>query len=130
MIWQNKIMKKKGIAVYVRVSTGRQDLENQVPDLKRWLAVHGKGKRASWYRDKFTGRSFKRPGWEKLEAAVRAGKVGTILVWAVDRLGRTNLEMLHLYEDLEARDVRFVSVQDPAWSNTINMSSSHRKTTC
>ena len=40
-------MAKKAIAVYVRVSTDKQELKNQEPDLKAWLKSN-RGYRADW----------------------------------------------------------------------------------
>ena len=37
-------MGKKTIALYVRVSTSKQDLKSQEPDLKAWLKVNRKGR--------------------------------------------------------------------------------------
>ena len=81
-------MGKKAIGIYLRVSSVGQDLGSQEPDLNAWLKVHGRGRKAIWYRDTFTGRTMRRPGIEKLEAEVAAGTVGTVVVWRVDRLGR------------------------------------------
>ena len=105
-------MAKKGIAVYVRVSTGTQDVASQVPDLKRWLRSHAAGRRVTWYRDTFTGRTLKRPGMEKLDAGIRAGAVGTLVVWRLDRLGRTVRELLAFLHELDVAGVEFVSVRD------------------
>ncbi len=71
-------MGKKAIGIYLRVSSVGQDLGSQEPDLKAWLKVHGRGRKVIWYRDTFTGRTMRRPGIEKLEADVAAGKVGTV----------------------------------------------------
>ncbi len=38
-------MSKKAIAVYIRVSTSKQDLASQEPDLKTWLKANRKGRR-------------------------------------------------------------------------------------
>ena len=105
-------MAKKGIAVYVRVSTGTQDVASQVPDLKRWLRSHAAGRRVVWYQDKFTGKTLKRPGMQKLEAGIRAGSIGTIVVWRLDRLGRTVRELLAFLHQLDVAGVEFVSVRD------------------
>ena len=43
---------------------------------------------------------------------VRAVKVGVVVVWRLDRLGRTAGEMLNLLDELYAAGVRFVSVRD------------------
>jgi len=105
-------MKKKGIAVYVRVSSTGQDLRSQEPDLKSWVRTHGRGQDVSWYQETFTGKTLKRPLMQKLEGNIRTGKVGTLVVWRLDRLGRTAVETLRFLDDLEAAGVRFVSVRD------------------
>ena len=53
-----------------------------------------------------------RPGLKKLEADVRSGKVGTVVVWRLDRLGRTAGEMVNFLDELYAGGVGFVSVRD------------------
>jgi len=99
------------VAVYVRVSKGRgQDTASQEPDLKRWIAAQAEP--AAWYRDKMTGKTMERPGMEKLLADVAAGKVRTILVWRLDRLGRTAKGLTALFEDLQSRKVNLVSLRD------------------
>lgn len=75
----------KVTALYVRVSSKQHDLRSQEPDLKRW--VDGHDEPVAWYTDKFTGRTLDRPGMKRLLADVAGGKVGTIVVWRLDRLG-------------------------------------------
>ena len=113
-----RLMSKNAIAIYVRVSSAGQDLAAQEPDLKAWTKTHRKGRRVVWYRDKFTGTTMKRPGMAKLEADVRAGKVGTVLVWRLDRVGRTAVELLSWLKDLELAGVEFVSVRDAIDTST------------
>jgi DNA invertase Pin-like site-specific DNA recombinase len=99
----------KGTAIYVRVSGAAQDTRSQEPDLRRW-AEGREG--VAWYRDKFTGRTMERPGFAKLLADVEAGRVGTVAVWRLDRLGRTAKGLTALFEDLRARGVNLVSLRD------------------
>ena len=105
-------MNRKGIAVYVRVSTKRQDTKNQEPDLRAWLKANRKGRPVSWFRDEFTGAVLKRPGMQKLDAAIRDGDVGTVVVWRLDRLGRTAHELLGWLNQLEVTGVEFISIRD------------------
>ena len=74
-------MKRKAVALYVRVSTTGQDVASQLPDLKAWVKTQARGRAVVWYRDKFTGATMLRPGLKKLEAAVRTGEIGTVVVW-------------------------------------------------
>lgn len=100
----------KTTAIYLRVSSKQQDQRSQEPDLKRWAA--GQETEVDWYRDKFTGRTMQRPGMDKLLADIRAGRVGTIVVWRLDRLGRTARGLTALFEELRERNVNLVSLKD------------------
>src|ERR1035441_8764792 len=98
-------------AVYIRVSSKRQDTASQEPDVKRYLAANGL-EGATVYRDKFTGRTMERPGFSKLLAAIRAGEVKNVIVWRLDRLGRTASGLAALFAELNARKVNLVSLRD------------------
>lgn len=100
----------KHVAVYVRVSSTGQELDSQLPELEAWAATQGLP--VVWYTDKFTGKTMARPGWQKLEAAYRAGKVATIACWRLDRLGRTAAGLTALFEELVERKVRLCSLRD------------------
>jgi hypothetical protein len=49
-------------AYYLRVSSKTQDTKSQEADMK---AHAGSSPNAVWYRDKFTGKTLARPGWEQ-----------------------------------------------------------------
>lgn len=100
----------KHIAVYVRVSSKAQDTRSQEPDLKRWAEAQEEG--VNWYRDKATGKNMDRPGWKRLEADLRAGRVSRIVVWRLDRLGRTARGLTALFADLQTRSVGLVSLRE------------------
>lgn len=105
-------MNKRRIAVYARVSSAGQNLAAQEPDLETWLQVNTAGRQVVWYRDTFTGRTLRRPAMKKLEADIAAKRIGTLVVWRLDRLGRAAREMLAFLDELEAAGVEFVSVRD------------------
>lgn len=98
------------VAVYARVSTTGQDTKSQEPDLKRWAAAQADPVR--WYTDKATGKNMDRPGWLKLQAAMRQGRVKAVVVWRVDRLGRTAKGLTALFDELQERKVNLVSLRD------------------
>ena len=100
------------IAIYVRVSSKRQDTRSQEPDLKRWLKAYANATPVKWYRDKATGKTMDRPGWKQVEADIATGKVVKIVVWRLDRLGRTAAGLTALFEELQRRKVGFESVRD------------------
>jgi DNA invertase Pin-like site-specific DNA recombinase len=98
-------------AVYIRVSSKRQDTASQEPDVRRYLAANGLDC-ATVYRDKFTGRTMERPGFQKLLAAIRAGEIKNVIVWRLDRLGRTAKGLSDLFAELNVRKVNLVSLRD------------------
>ncbi|MFQ5734429.1 MAG: recombinase family protein [Planctomycetaceae bacterium] len=100
------------VAIYVRVSSRKQDTRSQEPDLKRWVEAYADGHLVKWFRDKATGKTMDRPGWKQLEAAIDAARVSTVVVWRLDRLGRTASGLTALFEKLAARKVNLVSIKD------------------
>ena len=72
----------KHIAIYMRVSTKKQDTRSQEADLKRWVEAFAGDEDVKWYRDKATGKTMDRPGWNRLEAGIDAGKVSGVVVWS------------------------------------------------
>src|SRR3954463_10061882 len=98
---------KKFIAIYARVSSKRQELRSQEPDLQRW--IDAQDQRVQWFRDKFSGRSMERPAWNKLQEAISSGRVSTMVVWRIDRLGRTAKGLTVLFEELRQWKVNLVS---------------------
>jgi DNA invertase Pin-like site-specific DNA recombinase len=100
----------KHTALYVRVSSAAQNIASQLPDLKRWADACGAN--CVWYSDRFSGRSMNRPAWSKLAAAIEAGEVERVVVWRIDRLGRTVSGLSTLFEDLCRRKVGLVSLKD------------------
>jgi DNA invertase Pin-like site-specific DNA recombinase len=55
--------------------------------LDRWAEAHDG--RVEWFKDKFTGKTMNRPGMDHLLESLREGKLDRIVVWRLDRLGRT-----------------------------------------
>jgi DNA invertase Pin-like site-specific DNA recombinase len=98
------------IAIYVRVSSKRQDLASQLPDLERWASAQGEP--VMYYKDRFTGKTLDRPGWIKLQAAIECGEVSKVVVWRLDRLGRTAKGLTALFDDLRERKIGLVSLKD------------------
>jgi DNA invertase Pin-like site-specific DNA recombinase len=103
-------MPSKHIAIYVRVSSAAQDIRSQLPDLERWAAAQELP--VKWYEDKQTGTRMDRPGWNKLDAAMKRGEVACLCIWRMDRLGRTASGLTALFEELRERKVNFVSLKD------------------
>lgn len=105
-------MDTKHIAVYMRVSTQRQDQRSQEADLKRWVAAYAGDTEVVWYSDKASGATMDRPAWARMEAAYRTGGVDRIVVWRLDRLGRTSSGLTALFDELRRLVVPLVSLRE------------------
>ena len=97
-------------AIYLRVSSRSQDHASQLPDLERYAAtVDGE---VIWFKDTLSGKTMDRPGWNQLEDAIRSGRIQRVVVWRLDRLGRTASGLTALFDELVTRKVNLVSIRD------------------
>ena len=76
-------MKKVG---YMRVSTGKQNLDRQYEDFKK-LGIEDR----YIYEDKATGKNFERVGFEYMKRALEKGDI--LVISSLDRLGRNSKEL-------------------------------------
>lgn len=90
---------------YARVSTNAQELQLQTDAL---LAA-GVSKKLI-YEDKVSGSKADRPGLDDCLKELREGD--TLVVWRLDRLGRSVRHLIDLVEELGSRKVGFKSLQD------------------
>jgi DNA invertase Pin-like site-specific DNA recombinase len=104
------------IGIYVRVSHRSQDLASQEGELERW--AKGQDEPVLWFRDKFTGTTMSRPGFDRLLSEVRAGRITGIACWRLDRLGRTVSGLSLLFDELRTRKVNLISLRDGLTLNT------------
>lgn len=94
---------------YARVSTFEQNLQMQRDALL-------KAECQKVFEDKISGARAERPGLEKALDVLREGD--TLVVWKLDRLGRSLKQLLELVGELEKRGVQFRSVTDAIDTST------------
>lgn len=115
----------KKVALYIRVSTARQDQEGySIPLQKERLFAYCKAKGwvvAGLFVDPgHSGSSLERPGMTRLIEGVEAGKFDVVLVYKLDRLSRSQKDTLFLIEDVfMANSTDFVSMQESFDTTTI-----------
>lgn len=97
-------------AFYVRVSTYDQNPALQRNELEAWAL--SQGIEPEWYEDQFTGATMDRPGMNRLLVDCEAGRISRIVVWRLDRLGRTLLGVAQLFKQLNAWGVEFRSLTE------------------
>lgn len=90
---------------YVRVSTADQRCELQVRDLREYAERQG-WRIAEIYEDVSSGAKASRPSLNRLMADARARKFDCVLVWKLDRFGRSLVDCLNNIRDLEENGIR------------------------
>jgi DNA invertase Pin-like site-specific DNA recombinase len=95
---------EKRAAIYVRVSTDKQTVENQVRELHRiaerrgWQIVeeyHDAGISGAKGRDQ-------RPALDRMLKDASKRRFDVVMAWAIDRLGRSLIDLLGTIQHLEA----------------------------
>jgi putative DNA-invertase from lambdoid prophage Rac len=102
-------------AVYYRVSTEAQNLECQRPDVER--VVGGRGLTVVRVFEEKASAVKRRPQFEHMMAAAAAGEFGVLVVWALDRFGRSMAGNINDLLALDKLGVKVVSVREP-WLDT------------
>ncbi len=87
---------------YARVSTEDQKLDLQIQALKE------KGCTKIYSDHGISGQDFHRPGLEALTEVLRPGD--TLMVWRLDRLGRSLMHLVKLVDEFGRRGIHFLSL--------------------
>jgi len=94
----------KKAAIYVRVSTDRQTVENQLSELRQ-IAERRGWEVVEEYRDAgisgAKGRD-SRPGLDQMLNDASKRRFDIVMAWAIDRLGRSLIDLLGTIQTLEA----------------------------
>ena len=110
---------QKITALYPRLSheDELQGESNSISNQKRILETYAKQNGFSnlrWYTDDgYSGANFQRPGFQAMLADIEAGKVGTVIVKDMSRLGRNYLQV-GMYTEMifPQKGVRFIAIND------------------
>lgn len=99
------------IACYCRVSTRQQKTDSQESEIRKWLAGNGIDPvQVAWYRDHETGKTLKRPDFDRLQRDIFSGQIRTVIVWKLDRLSRRLRDGVNVLADWCEKGLRIVVV--------------------
>jgi len=92
-------------AIYARVSTQEQTVEQQVNACRRYCEMQG------WEFDIYadegvSGAKTSRPEFNKMLEGIRRGYYQAIVIWKLDRLGRSTIHLLQLLEEFRNRNIQ------------------------
>lgn len=88
---------------YARVSKDDQNLDRQIDQLNQYGAEQ-------IIQEKYTGTKRNRPGIEQLLQTIRKDDV--VVVESISRLGRNTLDILNLIQELDQKNIQFVSLKE------------------
>ncbi len=96
-------------AIYARVSTTDQHVENQLAELRQYV------ERRDWtaveYVDRgVSGAKDRRPALDEMLKAARRRRFDVLVCWRLDRLGRNLRHLIMLLDELQALGIGFVTL--------------------
>jgi len=95
---------QKRAAIYVRVSTDKQTVENQVRELRQVAERRGWQVVEQYSDAGISGAKGRkdRPDLDRMLNDAKRRKFDVVMAWAIDRLGRSLIDLLGTIQDLEA----------------------------
>jgi DNA invertase Pin-like site-specific DNA recombinase len=98
-------------AIYVRVSTSDQQPENQLQELRVYASA--RGWTSTEYIDRgISGSTDRRPALDQMVADARRRRFDVLVVWRLDRLGRSLRHLVTLLEEFTSLGVGFTSLNE------------------
>lgn len=98
------------VAVYTRVSTTEQTTKNQEIILTDYC-IKNNYEIFRHYKDEgISGSKTSRPQLDAMLQEMRAKKFDAIVVWKLDRLGRSTQHLLQILEELNNKQVRLICI--------------------
>lgn len=104
---QNKIS-----AVYIRVSTEQQNINMQEHDIDEYIKRSNFTLFDKYIDQGISGSKEDRPELSRLMSDARLKKFDVLIVWKLDRLGRSVKQIVNNVEELKQLGIDFISLRD------------------
>lgn len=98
------------IGLYARVSKEEQNIETQVMALRDYCQRNNYEIVEEYLDNGISGATDSRPAFNKLLRDMRAGEINCVLVYKLDRIGRSLQHLLNLFEEFKNKKVEFISL--------------------
>ena len=103
----------KAAALYVRVAHANEDAALcQEESLRQYAEEHGHRDMLTYVDNGISGIGFDRPALNRLQEDVAAGRISTVIVRDLSRLGRSFLELPDWINEIRHKGVSFISIMD------------------
>ena len=103
---------KKLVALYARVSTDKQAVDMQTSELKEFIKRRGWKLHKAYIDKGFSGKNTNRPAFNEMMSQARDRRFDVLLVWKLDRLGRSLKDLINILDELSSFGVDFISFKD------------------
>ncbi len=100
------------VAIYARVSTPEQSPEMQLRDLRELAQRRGFEVVREYIDTGISGAADSRPALDNLLTDARRGRFKAMLVWKLDRLGRSLSHLVRLLEEMRQMGVELISFSE------------------
>ena len=104
-------------AAYARISTGKQDLDVQLEEIRQFAALKGWTLLAT-YSDVASGAREDRTDFRRLLADAAKGRFGVVIVQRFDRAARSVKQLVETLQHLRRCRVAFVSIKEDVDTST------------
>jgi len=98
------------IVIYARTSMLDQNAETQLMALRDYCKRMNYFITDEYIDNGFSGKDTNRPQFERLLADMRASSIDRILVYKLDRIGRSLRHLLNLFEEFKNKGIEFISI--------------------
>ena len=105
-------------AIYARCSTQDQTVDLQLDGLRDYAKARGLKIVTEYLDEGVSGARTKRPALDRLLAEAHRRRFDTVLVWKLDRLGRSLSHLIRIVDTLGSLGVDLVSLGDPGLDTT------------
>jgi putative DNA-invertase from lambdoid prophage Rac len=110
-------------AIYARVSSTDQNCEMQLRELRDYVSRRGWEAGAEFVDAGFSGSKASRPALDRLMSAAARREFDCVLVYKIDRFGRSVLHLSQQLASLTSYGVRFIAVSQGIDTDASNPSS-------
>lgn len=100
------------VAIYARVSTDNQELEQQVAACRRFCE-YKEFEVVAEFTEKVSGSGkVPRPQYARMVKGLRDHEFDAVVVFRIDRLGRNSRELILLLDEMRAKGIRIFSINE------------------
>jgi len=108
------------VAIYARVSTEDQKCDLQLRELREYVSRRGWELTKEYVDTGWSGKLNARPALNKLKDDARIRRFDIVVVWKLDRWGRSLVSCIESIQELTGLGVRFIAVTQNLDTDTAN----------